>query len=320
MPDTDRREFLTRSLPGSLLALAAPLAVRTARAAQALPESEASSSDTGSLPRLVLPHPSGAVAEILLQGAQVTSWKRANGEEMLFVSANNRFTPGETVRGGIPVIFPQFANLGPLPGHGFLKTADWQVASTGFADGVVHAVLTTSDSAATRAMWPHPFRASLRVALGDSLDTAITIDNTGERAFDFHCVLHTYHRVGDLRQVRIDGVENALYRDRLAKEAERREVATPLAIDGETNRIYVGRPGALRIRDASRGRTVVVERSGFDDVVIWNPGVLKARTSTGLAEGEYLTMLAVEAARIASPVRLTPGASWTGAQTISVES
>jgi D-hexose-6-phosphate mutarotase len=98
MSDSDRRQFLTRSLPGSLLAVAAPFAMSSRSSAT----SEASASTTGSLPKLVLPHPSGAVAEILLQGAQVTSWKRADGEETFFLSANNRFVPGENVAAGFP--------------------------------------------------------------------------------------------------------------------------------------------------------------------------------------------------------------------------
>ena len=271
------------------------------------------------LPKLVLPHPSGASAEIYLQGAHVTSWKRASGEEMLFVSANSRFAPGETIRGGIPVIFPQFANLGPLPGHGFLKTAQWQVMETGAdAGGAVFARLETSDTPASRELWPHSFRASLRVALDDALTTGLTITNTGTDAFAFHAVLHTYHRVGDLRRVAIEGVEGATYQDRLANGAERTEVATPLRVEGETNRIYVRRPGRIRIVDAVRNHTVVVDRAGFEDAVIWNPGELKGRTNANLADGEYLQMLAVESAAIVHPVQLAPGATWTGTQRIHV--
>jgi glucose-6-phosphate 1-epimerase len=271
------------------------------------------------IPKLVLPHPSGAVAEIFLNGAHVTSWKRANGDEMLFVSANSKFAAGEAIRGGIPVVFPQFANLGPLPGHGLVRTAQWRVLETGTdPGGAVFARLETTDTAASRALWPHAFRATMRVTLDDALTSALTIDNTGDSAFSFQSALHTYYRVGDLRRATIEGLDGAAYLDRTANAAERTQPAAPLRIEGETDRIYVRRPGQLHIRDAARGRTVLIDRMGFPDAVVWNPGELKGRTNTGLAEGEYLQYVAVEAAAIVDRISLEPGRGWTGTQRISV--
>jgi glucose-6-phosphate 1-epimerase len=182
------------------------------------------------------------------------------------------------------------------------------------------ALLRTRDTDATRALWPHPFRATMRVTLDEALSTSITIENTGTEAFPFHCALHTYLRVGDLRKVEIDGLEGATYQDRTAKGVQRRERRRPVRVEGETDRIYVARPDRLRIRDGSRGRTLLVDRAGFKDVVIWNPGEAKARATTGLAEGEYLTMLAVESAQIVPPVQLAPGSLWSGVQRMRVSS
>ena len=271
----------------------------------------------GELETVVLRHASGSSAEIAIQGAHVTSWKRANGEEMLFVSANSRLAAGQPIRGGIPVVFPQFANLGSLPQHGFVRTATWEVADVSRdPTGAVFALFRIRDNDATRALWPHAFRASVRVTLDEALATSITIENTGDAAFPFHCALHTYLRVGDLRKVTVEGLEGATYQDRTAKAVQRRERRRPLRVSGEVDRIYVARPGRLRVRDESRDRTVLVDRAGFGDVVIWNPGEEKARTSIGLADGEYLTMLAVEAAQIVPPVQLLPGSLWSGVQRI----
>jgi glucose-6-phosphate 1-epimerase len=234
---------------------------------------------------------------------------------MLFLSAASPLSPGEPIRGGIPVVFPQFASLGPLPMHGFVRTAAWEVVDVGRdPSGSVFALFRTRDSDATRALWPHPFRASLRVTLDEALSTAITIENTGEETFPFHCAMHTYLRVGDLRKVTVEGLEGATYQDRTRKGVERRERRSPLHIEGEVDRIYVARPGRLRIRDESRSRTLLLDRAGFNDVVVWNPGETKARDTIRLAEGEYLTMLAVEAAQIVPPVQLAPGSLWSGVQ------
>jgi len=327
--DPDRRLFLKR-LAGASAAigvsgLVACVQTKTAPA----PSAPAPASDApppvgargrlGELETVLLRHASGSSAAIAIQGAHVTSWKRANGEEMLFVSENSPLVPGQPIRGGIPVIFPQFAALGPLPGHGLLRTATWDVAEVSRdPSGAVFALFRTRDTEEMRAAWPHPFRASLRVTLEEALSTALTIENTGQEPFPFHAALHTYLRVGDLRQVTVAGLEGARYQDRTAKSVERRERRRPVAIKGEMDRIYMARPDRLRIRDESRQRTILLDRAGFNDVVLWNPGEEKARTKSGLAEGEYLTMLAVESAQIVPPVQLAAGSLWSGVQRLRV--
>ena len=329
-PDhSERRRFLKRVASAGLAIAASRLTACAGTASPPVSSSPSPGNDParstsatgtrGELDTVTIRHASGSSAEIAIQGAHVTSWKRTNGEEMLFVSANSRFAPGQPIRGGIPVVFPQFAALGPLPGHGFLRTATWEVADVSRdPNGAAFALFQVRDTDAMRTLWPHPFRATLRVTLDEALATAITIENVGDDAFPFHCALHTYLRVGDLTKVSIRGLEGATYQDRRAKNAQRRESRRPLRIEGETDRLYVGRPERLRIRDESLGRTVFVDRIGFNDVVIWNPGEERARTSTGLAEGEYLTMLAVESAQVVPPVQLAPKSRWTGVQRMLV--
>src|SRR5688572_25010680 len=80
----------------------------------------------GGLPKIVVEAPDGARAELYLHGAHVTSWRPAGaGGERLFLSAASEFRTDAAIRGGVPVIFPQFAGRGPLPKHGFARTAEW---------------------------------------------------------------------------------------------------------------------------------------------------------------------------------------------------
>ena len=320
MTDLDRREFVQRLLGAALLAGTAGVEACSQAAKSATPApNPAPSTDTAlrSLDRVTLRHFSGATAEIYRRGALVTSWKRANGVEMLFLAQSNQFAPGEPMRGGIPVIFPQFGSMGKLPMHGFLKAAMWEIVETSKdPSGAVYAVLRTSDTEVTRALWPHAFRATMRVTLDEALSTSITIENAGDTPFDFQCALHTYLRVGDVSRVTVRGLERATYQDWRRKGVERREGAAPVRIDGAVNRVYLRRPGRITTYDESRGRTLLIDRAGFNDVVVWNPGEDQARTTFGFAEGEYLTMLAVEAAQIAPPVKLAAGQLWSGTQRI----
>jgi hypothetical protein len=101
--DSDRRLFLKR-LAGASAAIGvsgSPHAYRRRRARAQAPT--AASDDApppvgargrvGELETVLLKHASGSSAAIAIQGAQVTSWKRANGEEMLFVSENSPLVP-----------------------------------------------------------------------------------------------------------------------------------------------------------------------------------------------------------------------------------
>src|SRR5436305_1852990 len=81
----------------------------------------------GGLPKLILVAPDGARAEIYLHGAHVTSWIPAGDGERLFLSASSAFRPGAAIRGGVPVVFPQFSDRGPLPKHGFARTSEWEL-------------------------------------------------------------------------------------------------------------------------------------------------------------------------------------------------
>src|SRR5215475_4299642 len=85
----------------------------------------------GSLPRIKITGPQGD-GEIYLHGAQVTSWKPAGSDEVLFLSTKSRWQEGQPIRGGIPICFPWFrakANDPNAPAHGFVRTRQWQVES-----------------------------------------------------------------------------------------------------------------------------------------------------------------------------------------------
>jgi glucose-6-phosphate 1-epimerase len=277
-------------------------------------------SGQNSLPQLHLSHASGTTAEIYLHGAHITGWRSAAGDELLFLSRASLFASGTPIRGGIPVVFPQFADTGPLPKHGFARTREWEWLQSESVDGeVIRAVLRLEDSAATRAIWPHAFRLSLSVELSEhSLAAELNVTNPGAREISFTAALHTYLRVADVRESVILGLEGVEYRDKL--EEERRTQRKPrLEIGDEVDRVYRNAPAELRVQDdGSAGRTIAVHSRGFSDAVVWNPWIEGARSLPDMADEEYLEMVCVEAARVETPVTVRPTESWRGSQRLEL--
>lgn len=275
---------------------------------------------TGGIGSVRLEHPAGGLAEVYLQGAQVGTWTRPDGEGVLFVSRERRLEPGVPLRGGIPVIFPQFARLGPLPQHAFVRTLPWDLVEQGIdGTGAARALLRRVDDAGTRAVWPHRFALELAIVLDDALTTTLRVSNPDDRPFAFRPCLHTYLRVGDVREVRVHGLAGARYPVDPTQPTEWRvEGEGPLGFGGEFDRVYVGAPAQIGVEDRSLGRWIVVEKRGFEDAVVWSPGPEWAREAPDLAEDEVRGMLCVEPASIHPPVHLEPGGSWMGVQRVRV--
>ncbi|WP_457825643.1 aldose epimerase family protein, partial [Staphylococcus aureus] len=63
-------------------------------------------------------------------------------------------------------------------------------------------------------------------------------------------------------------------------------------------------------------RTLQVSQTGFEDVVVWNPGPEGAAALPDLPDADHRVMLCVEAAQASRPVTVAPGATWEGSQTL----
>ena len=259
----------------------------------------------------------GACVEVYTHGAHVTSWKPASGEERLFLSRRSEFAPSTSIRGGVPVVFPQFSGMGPLPKHGFARVSEWELVRAGrTSTGKGEAQLRLTSNDRTRAIWDHAFEASVVATVhGMSLSIALSVLNTDAVPFEFTAALHTYLLVDDVRGAAVHGLAGTTYRDAAAGGTEVSQAEEALVPSGEVDRIYLGATAPLEVRDGMR-RTEVAMR-GFSDVVIWNPGADHAATLTDLEPGGWLRMLCVEAAVIGAPLRLEPNERWTGQQLLT---
>lgn len=266
------------------------------------------------LPAIRLTAADGATALVCLHGAQVVSWIPAGGSEQLFVSETARCGPGEAVRGGIPVVFPQFSSLGSLPRHGFARNREWRLMALHHREGLATIVLQLTDDQRTRELWPHPFVARLTVMIGgNQLDVELMVENPGYDRFAFTAALHTYLRVADIEACGLDGLKGATFVDALtgARGQENEEIRF---IDGPVDRLYlgVGHPVLL----AEPGRRLSVDAEGWPDLVLWNPWREKGALLADLEPEGYRRMVCVEAAIVERPVELESDQMWSGRQTL----
>lgn len=267
-------------------------------------------------PAVRLRAPSGAQATILLHGAHVVSWIPAGQEEQLYLSPTTKYGDGAAVRGGVPVIFPQFNQQGPLPKHGFVRNRAWQLETAEVRGEHAFAVLTLRDDAATRAIWPHAFTLELTVSVdAQRLEMELAVLNTGDSAFEFQAALHTYLGCGDVRRVQLEGLLDQNYHDAVLDQP-RQQWIDVVTIAQELDRIYWNAPRELTLREAGRRR--LIQSQAFEDVVVWNPGPEKCAALPDMPDNDWLQMLCVEAAQIGERVRLGAGDEWVGMQTLVV--
>lgn len=246
----------------------------------------------GDLPAVQLTLASGASVTTTLFGAHVVSWKVAGGHERMFCSSLAVKDGSKAIRGGVPVIFPQFSDRGTGIRHGFARLSTWRLENSGGASDSAFArfILEPSDLATA---WPHDFLARLTVTLrNDSLAMALDIINTGTTEFAFSAALHNYYLIDALGTARVTGVTEE-----------------PLTFTDKFEQIYQGVGSNATLEAGSY--TLSMVQSGFPDAAVWNPGAKDTAALPDMEDDEYHRFLCVEPALV-EPMALAPARSWRG--------
>jgi glucose-6-phosphate 1-epimerase len=212
----------------------------------------------------------------------------------------SRFDSDAAIRGGIPICWPWFAagvRGAAQPLHGFARLAEWRLVEVRAEAEAVTATYLLID--AWPAKFDHPYRLTYQVSFGESFSARLTVRNTGTRRFTFEAALHTYFRVGDVRQVSLVGLDGAQYLDRVAGHVVGpHQQHGEVRIEAETDRIY-HLAGPIDLVDPVLGRRIGLRRTGYVDAVVWNPWIDKSRVTPDLGDDEWQTMVCVEAANVA---------------------
>ncbi|XP_058089019.1 putative glucose-6-phosphate 1-epimerase isoform X2 [Magnolia sinica] len=263
----------------------------------------------GKLPKLVLLFMVGIEAEIYLFGGCITSWKVANGKDLLFVRPDAVFNGQKPISGGIPHCFPQFGP-GPMQQHGFARNMNWSISDTENVEGNPIITLELKDSPYSRSMWDFGFQAMYKVTLNSkSLSTKFIITNTDKKPFSFSSALHTYFRAS-VTGASVKGLKGCktLNKDpdpsNPLEGKEKREV---IAFPGFVDCVYLDTPNELHL-DNGLGDKISIKNTNWTDAVLWNLHLQM--------ESCYQDFVCVENAKIGK-VHLEPEQSWVAEQQLS---
>ncbi len=255
----------------------------------------------GGMPIAVLVAPQGT-CEVSLYGGQVLSYRVLGFQDTLWLSPLAEFAEGKAIRGGIPVCWPWFGKApeGMPEGtgaHGFARRALWQVTGSSYGARDTELTLELTDALASEAAWSYKYRLTLTVTLGDCLTLDLQTRNMDEVPFTYGEALHTYLRVGDIRQTEVYGIEEGTIR---FTDDTMHDVVTPKE------------DVIVAVRDPVMERAIGVAADDASAVVVWNPP-LECNMADVPLEGprHFVCVEPANPHHTGGEITLRPGASHT---------
>ncbi len=259
--------------------------------------------------------------EVYLLGGQVTRWKPAGAQEVLWLSQHSLFTVGKAIRGGVPVCFPWFggkADDPKAPSHGFVRNREWQLDSVSARDDAVTVSLLTRNDESTKKWWDADFELRLNASFGAQLALQLQLSNRGSQPLRAEEALHAYFTVGDSRQISLAGLDSTDYIDKTQGNV-RRTQSGAVKITAETDRVYLGTTHDVEILDPVLNRRIRIAKQSSRNSVVWNPWTEKARSLSDFGDDEWPQMVCVEPSNVGSnAIELGPGQQHTMDMRISI--
>ena len=208
--------------------------------------------------------------------------------------------------------------------HGFARVSRWTVEEQ-CADSAVLSLSEDALSAEWRALFPFLFRLeyTVKVTASKELSTSLVVRNREEeKPFDFTVLFHSYFAV-KAREIAVEGLKGLEFVDKLKgkEDAERikKEENDGVRIEEEVDRIYMDiEDGDIVLKDHTKTQCpqITVKRTGFVDVVLWNPWSAKSKRMADFGDNEFEDMVCIEPGSVNKKVVLKAGESKIFTQTL----
>jgi glucose-6-phosphate 1-epimerase len=232
------------------------------------------------------------------------------GVQLLYVSELSG-QANQLVRGGIPVLFPQFADRGPLLKHGFARDLPWQLVKQGAHAGGHRVVCELHIHSGDQTNWPHSAQLVLTAQLmPNALYMHLHVRNTGSTTFAWTGGLHPYWATPDLCASQLLGLQDAAVQDRY-NPCKTTQTEAAVSWEGtEFERLY-DTQAPLQLQ--THTHTLQLSMTGFDQWMVWNPGKAGAQTLKDLPNDDWQRFVCIEPVRVSRPSVLQPGDAFEGA-------
>ncbi|MEO1341579.1 MAG: D-hexose-6-phosphate mutarotase [Cyanobacteria bacterium J06635_13] len=247
-----------------------------------------------------------AEAKISVYAGQVLSFKPVGqAEDVMFLSSQAYYQAGKAIKGGTPICWPWF---GPDPeakgraNHGFVRNRLWEVQEVvSTQDGATKVTLGLSDTEETRGIWDYSFKFAIAITVGKVLTVALITQNTDSKPFEITQAMHTYFRIGDIKQVSVLGLADKSYLDKVDGGKEKTQ-SGDVTFTEECDRIYLDVPSQLTVDDRAWNRKIVVSATNSKTAIVWNPGAEISANMADLGDRDYENFVCVETANAANEV------------------
>jgi len=245
------------------------------------------------------------------KGAQVLHAALESGLELLYLSPLVDVYPDNPIRGGIPLMFPQFGDSGPLRKHGFVRDLQWSLVDE-HENAVSKNISYLLDIKSTDFPdWPFDVSLQLNASVGlDTFTIELSVLNSGNKDFSFTGGFHPYFAISSRKDILLNGLDELPFRDSFPGAN-----AYELNSDALVERQYLGN---AEIRFYNGSNWLKITASGFDSWMVWNPGTAGAKKISDLPDADWDQFICIEPIILAEPKTLLPGDAFNGEMVVLV--
>ncbi len=240
-----------------------------------------------------------------------------NGYELFFLSEKAFFDGKTPIRGGVPIVFPNFGHSSEhnLPKHGFARISQWSLEKRWNNLNNSGIILKLETNSETLKFWNYKFKLLYTITLNNNnIMTELFIQNQDPISFNYQCLFHNYFKVSNLKWVRIANLDYIDYYDQLTHKISSH--SEEILINQEIDRVYGPTNNCVSILDTEYVLKVNSDENQFH-VVVWNPWEKKSKSLSDFGDEEFLDMVCVELGKLDS-CKLKPWETKSFKQTITM--
>jgi len=213
-------------------------------------------------------------------------------------------------RAGIPILFPQFNDRGPLKKHGIARNRDWRLIKDESRDAIKSLHYSLQILPEDGPTWPHGAMLDLEYfGSSNAVDIVMRIQNTGKTEFTWAGGMHPYFAVQNILSAKLKGLQNCLV-DNKYDRLQTRFNDEFKTFSQEPCESLFDSQGPLELIDSAH--TLTLSATGFNQWMVWNPGKEGAKEIYDLPDEDWNRFVCIEPLVVSPANQLVPGASFTG--------